>query len=152
MHYLSETFRQNSDRWWHFASLGLPWEPLFPSSVFKGTLTGPAFSSGGIVASRAMAWYIKSQIAHEHQSKQLVVKRYLLLGSDIIHAQLCPWWIRIRPGLKRETNTLSVLGRRRGRQRLGREDPLLGSRGYRQKGGQMTTGQIPLSLELFLLF
>lgn len=42
-------------------------------------------------ASRSRLWYIKTQIAHEHQSKQLVRRRYLPLSSDIIHIQLCPW-------------------------------------------------------------
>lgn len=76
-------------------------EKTFSFSVFQGHWQDNP-SSARLAARQSRPWYIKHQIAHEHQSKQLVRERYLLLSSDIIHTQLRPWWIGSHLGLKEE--------------------------------------------------
>lgn len=49
------------------------------------------------------------------------MERYLLLSSDIIHTQLCPWWIRSRLGLKEESSCSPHLSRREGETEKGGE-------------------------------
>lgn len=60
MYYLSEAFRQTE------RGDVLSWEPLLLARVDR-----PGRSAAG----QGSPWHVQSQIAHEHQSKQLVIKK-----------------------------------------------------------------------------